>query len=157
MPTEREMKVYRGSVHAGGLWWFALAVGTAMAIVSCLEGRLAAGLFVFCACGLVTLLPLSRALQSLVLHDNGIVWSGLFRRRAILRDKIHGARIEVYDNRIASGLDLFVVLSHGKEIRLRGLSDADEAAQEIVARYAMPVTDGGSPFPPVSSVYGPRA
>lgn len=147
------LSVYRGTLGAGGLWWFYVGIGALSVIGSVAQLEFMVAGLVAVATGLLSILPLSRWRQTLTIREDGLAWRGLLRERFVPRAQILGARSNRHQGEMSTWSELVVLLPLGKALKLRGLAETPRAAEEIAAFVALAAPAGPAPEP---ALYGRR-
>ncbi|MBL9106867.1 MAG: PH domain-containing protein [Myxococcales bacterium] len=153
MIDDRPVSIYRGTLGAGGLWWYYVGFGVFITLGCISQRELLTAAAVLALTALLALRPLSRWRQTLTIEPGGVVWRGLVRERRVPRDQVLGARADWHAGEMSSWPELVLHLPLGKQLRLRGLADSERAAAELTALPAPPAAPATAP---ATAVYGRR-
>lgn len=157
MELGQVLSVHRGTVGAGGLWWYYVGIGVFVTVSAAASLEILMALALLGLTGLIALLPLSRWRQTLTIHEGGLVWRGLLRERVVPREQILGARADWHSGEMSSWSELVVTLPHSELLRLRGVADVEEAARTLARFVALPAGASGAASAAASApIYGRR-
>jgi hypothetical protein len=151
------LSVHRGTVGAGGLWWYYVGIGVFVTGGSVAAREILTAIVLLGLTGLIALLPLSRWRQTLTIHERGLVWRGLLRERVVPGEQILGAKVDWHSGEMSSWSELVVILPHSRQLRLRGVADVEGAAATLARFVALPVAPPDAPSVSEAPIYGRRA
>lgn len=157
MASDHAVSIYRGTLGAGGLWWYYVGFGVFITLGCVSQRELLTAAAVLALTALLALRPLSRWRQTLTIEPDGVVWRGLVRERRVPRDQLLGARADWHAGEMSSWPELVVHLPLGKQLVVRGLADSERAAAELTAlAAALPAPPAAPATAHAPAVYGRR-